>query len=650
MKRLAIGLIVVLITISILVSGLLIMAQTNWFAQALARQASQALQRELRLAGALQIDWSLHPRIHVPELTLANAAWAGERPLLQLQSAELTLDLPALLRGQLAIRDLFLKQPQLVLVRSPDGRRNWDGLSGRQGEGGRFQLTLDAVRIDDGRLDYADASQALEMELAVHTDAAAQAIEQLQVSGRGSRHEKAFELNLHGGPLLSITDTTQPYPISGWLRADKTALEGKGTLLQPLAPQRGDFQLALQGPNPADLHELLGLTLPDLPPYRLNGRLVFEQGLWHFEPFSGTVGDSDLSGKLTIHPGEPLRLEAELHSDQLDLDDLLPMFGATPATGEGESASIEKRQQAQAEQQNQEVLPKAPPDRSRLLDVDATVHFLGKRVNAPRKIPLEQVAFALRLQQGILRFDPLDFGTGGGAIKSQLILDVRQRPVQGELAAHLENVDLGNLLRDFGVPEGGFGTIQGSLNSRFAGESVKQALASADGALMLYMTHGQVDAVLVSLAGLDAGRAIMEQIFGSGPTEIECALTYLLAKDGQAKVERFLVATKNIDLTAAGAADLGKEEFDIALRGYPRSPSIGASDAPVHLSGHFADAHVSILSAELLERGALAALAALLAPPLAILPFINPGSGDDQQDVCTGLLAEAKKIDTAASK
>lgn len=235
MRRLAAGLIIALIALAALIGGLMAVAQTNWFAQLAAQQVSKSLQRQLDIAGPLQIDWSLHPRIHIPALTLANPDWADEHPMAHIVSAEVALDLPALLGGRLALTDLFLQEPYFVLARAQDGRRNWDGLTGRQGGGGAFHLTLDAVRIENGRLYYADATQALKMDLAVHTDAAAQAVEQLQVAGHGSRHGRPFELDLHGGPLLAITDKQQPYPVSGWLHAGQTALEGKGTLQQPLA-------------------------------------------------------------------------------------------------------------------------------------------------------------------------------------------------------------------------------------------------------------------------------------------------------------------------------------------------------------------------------------------------------------------------------
>ncbi|HEX5512955.1 MAG TPA: AsmA family protein, partial [Gammaproteobacteria bacterium] len=535
MSRLIKGLVIFLILVGALLVGLVLAAETTWFSHFVARQASARFDRQVTIGGPFEIDWSLHPRVRVPSLTIANVPWAGEKPLAEIATTDLLLDLTGLLRGRLAVDDLSLSQPRLTLVRAENGRSNWQELTEKRGPGGPSAVTLDKVRVRDGHIDFQDATQTLALNLAVQTTPTETGAERLHLVGTGTRRGRPFEFDLRGGPLLAVTDPSRPYPVAGTLQAGKTMLKGEGTLLRPAAPASGTFEVVLQGPNPAELHDLLGLTLPDLPPYQLQGHLTFEKDIWRFQKFSGTVGDSDLAGDLVIRPGKPLILETELTSRRLDLDDLLPALGAAPATGKGETASAEQKQKARTEKQDKDALPKARPDRSRLEGVEAWVRFRGERVNAPRKIPLERVSFTLNLKDGVLRFEPLTFGVGGGKINSQLTLDVRKQPVQGKVEARMQDVDLGNLLTDFGVPGGGFGTIRAKLDTRFAGESVKQAFASTDGSLLLYMTSGQVNAVLVSLAGLDAGQALIERFFGSGETKIECAFTHVKANDGLAK-------------------------------------------------------------------------------------------------------------------
>lgn len=362
MSRLVKGLVIVLLATVALLISLALAAETTWFAQFVARQASDKLHRQVTIDGPLDIDWSLHPRIQLPALTIANAPWAGQQPLAQIANTQFTLSLSSLLGGHVVIDNLLLHAPRLDLQRLGDGRSNWQELLGDQRPaGGGPAITVDTVQIRNGRLSLQDAGQALQLEVAVDTTPAENRPERLHVAGHGSRHGHAFELDVRGGPLLAVTSPSQPYPIAGTLRSGKTSLKAAGELLRPAAPERGQFTLALKGPNPADLHELLGLTLPDLPPYQLQGQLSFENNVWHFRQLSGTVGDSDLAGELLIKPGQPLVLEAELVSKRLDLDDLLPAVGAAPASGKGETASAQQKQQAKAQKQDEEALPRAPP-------------------------------------------------------------------------------------------------------------------------------------------------------------------------------------------------------------------------------------------------------------------------------------------------
>lgn len=650
MGRLAKGLLILPVIIVVLAGTLAAVAETAWFAGLLARRAGGALDREISVDGALDIDWSLRPRLRLPPLTIANPDWTDIQPMARLDGAEVTLDLTALARGRIALGDLLLIGPRLNLLRAADGRSSWDSLTG-DGSGGGPAVSLDTVRVRDGHLLLDDAAQALRLDLAIGTaPAASGAAERLQAAGRGSRRGAPFELDLQGGPLLALTDPDHSYPVAGWLRSQDTLLELDGSLRRPASPKSGAFRMTLRGPNPANLHDLLGLPLPDLPPYRLAGELRFADGVWTLRDFAGAVGDSDLAGDLTIRPGEPLAIEADLRSRRLDLDDIAPVFGAPPAAGGGETASPEQARQAQSQQQDDEVLPRREADRSRLQGVTAQLRFRGERVNAPRGIPLERVALTLRLTDGVLHADPLTLGVGGGRIESRVSYDTTRQPAQGTITAQARGVDLGDLLGDFGIPSGGFGTIRADLDTRFAGDNVKRAFGSADGSLLVYMTSGQVDAVLIALAGLDAGQALVAKLFGSGPTSIECAFMHMQAKEGVAAIERFLVATEKIDLRAGGSVNLGRETLDLALRGYPRDPTVGASDAPVRVEGRFADADISVLSDELLTRGAFAAVAALVAPPLAIIPFLNPGSGDEKEDVCAALTREAKDIEAGKQR
>src|SRR5690554_1708639 len=146
MKRLVIALAAILLIVVVLLVGLAASAESAWFARFLARQASGVLEREVRVEGALDIDWSLRPVIRLPPLAVANPEWAGSEPMLRLQAAETRVDLRQLLRGRLALEYVQLEQPRIHLLREAE-RSSWDGLTGEDEseDGGGFpELVVDA--------------------------------------------------------------------------------------------------------------------------------------------------------------------------------------------------------------------------------------------------------------------------------------------------------------------------------------------------------------------------------------------------------------------------------------------------------------------------------------------------------------------------
>src|SRR5690606_30702891 len=119
-------------------------------------------------------------------------------------------------------------------------------------------------------------------------------------------------------------------------------------------------------------------TLPYTTLFRsLDGRLTRDINgattTWHYDKFTGTVGDSDLAGNAAFTTGaeRPL-LAAELHSKRLDFDDLAGMIGGAPQTGAGETSNPELAAKAAEMKVRTRLLPNTPYrlDKLRAMDAD----------------------------------------------------------------------------------------------------------------------------------------------------------------------------------------------------------------------------------------------------------------------------------------
>jgi hypothetical protein len=66
----------------------------------------------------------------------------------------------------------------------------------------------------------------------------------------------------------------KPYPIDFKASIGNAGATVKGTFAEPLQLQGPDLTLSLQGSDLSKLFPLLGVALPETPPYRLTGHLI----------------------------------------------------------------------------------------------------------------------------------------------------------------------------------------------------------------------------------------------------------------------------------------------------------------------------------------------------------------------------------------
>ena len=71
------------------------------------------------------------------------------------------------------------------------------------------------------------------------------------------------------------------------------------------------------------------------------------------------------------------------------------------------------------------VLPQEPFSLEKLRVANANVKFRGERV-LTEKLPLEKITATLKLNDGVLTLEPLNFGVAGGNLVSQIRMDARQ--------------------------------------------------------------------------------------------------------------------------------------------------------------------------------------------------------------------------------
>lgn len=629
-------------------STLIFLWDWNWLKNPIEASVERQTGRSFSIDGDLDVDPGWRPRIVMNNVRLGNPSWARTPEMFSAERADFTLELRELLSGHLLFPEVALTAPRIELEVAPANESNWQlarpagGEAGQDGEpGARKGLpSIGVLRVDRGELAYFDPMQNTDVRVQVSTQMSGRS-GMLRLKAGGRLRTLDFEAEAEGGSLLALAETAAPYAFDARFRVGRTRGRLTGTVAGLQAFRSMRLQLDIAGETAADLHRLVGLALPDTPPYHLVGRLVHEGERWTLEDFRGRMGDSDLSGDTTVTytNGRP-HLAASLRSQTLDLDDLAGFIGATPGTGHGETASIEQKRRAALDKARSRVLPDRPVNLGRLRSMDADVRFTGLSLRR-RNTPLEDLEVRLVLDRGVLTLNPLNFGIAGGEITSQLVVDAREPNLSMQTRINFSRLDLARLLPGNSTVRSGAGLIGGRAELSGRGSSTAEILASTDGELGVAMRRGAFSNLLIEGLGLDAAEALRFLVGGDRTVRLRCAVMDLEARDGVLRSRSFVADTSDTNMQVEGTVSLRDEALDLTIRPLPKDFSPVALRAPLHLRGTFKDPDIRIDRRTVFRGGAAAVLGALVNPIAALLPLIETGPGKDED--CGALIAAVEQ-------
>lgn len=586
---------------------------------------------------ALDIDWSWQPVVTLEGLRIANAPWAEEPLMADVERLRVRVSLPALLRLRWELPEVAIIRPRVRLEQNKEGKANWDFTAGKVAAEAttpddRTEMPLIGdFLIEEGALSYRDQRKGIDFRSRISNVAARDTDRQVRVEGGGTIERKPFTLTLIAGSLMSLRADDNPYPVRLDLAAGGTELSLDGTMRDPIRLEGADFQLSLSGPDLAEIFPIFGIPTPTTAAYSLSGRMRRDEGLWRVDDLKGKVGESDLSGSVAINPRDEIpSIEAKLLSRQLRLIDLGGLIGLDPGA-EDPSASVAPPGK---------ILPDVPVELERLRAADMDVQFTGQNVVVPG-LPFREVDFRLILKEGQARLDPLRFKAEIGEIAGTVVLDGRRDVPIGEFDLAIRNLGLRPFFKGTRFEPETEGALAGRIQVRGTGGSLSDILGTSDGEAVLVMENGTLSHLLVELAGLDAAEALANLITGDDAINVRCFVSDFEVKKGMMQSRTLVLDTADTNIKGRLALDLGQERMDGRLEPQPKDVSPLSARVPITLGGTFKDPAVGVEGDKLaLKGGAAVALGVLLTPLAAIIPFLDAGGGEDSP--CRSLINQAQ--------
>ncbi|HEY0180083.1 MAG TPA: AsmA family protein [Dokdonella sp.] len=642
-------------------------------------KVSAAIGRPFEIRGDLAVHWRRAPHgwlpgpaISVADLVVGNPSWAKEREFAHVDGVDFRLSLLPLLAHRVTIRGLRVAKPTVHLEKRADGRNNWTfELADSGGSPSSWTPDLSVVGFDTGRVTLHDAADRLDVDVRIDPlgkpipfdeilgrepgDAASKAA----VRKRGG--EYAFGIEASGtyngarvsgtgktGGVLALRGGDQPFPLQADLRIGDVRIALVGTMTDPTALDAVDLHLRLAGDSMAHLYPVLGVALPDTPPFETDGHLTAtlrkNASTFTYADFNGRVGGSDLHGTVTYAQRSPRpKLDGKLRSDQLQVADLGPLIGldtgdkshATRATPPGGSDAPKRPA-------NGKVLPDDPFRTERWKVMDADVELDGKRIVHGAELPISDLRTHVVLDGGKLSLEPLDFGFADGRLRSNIALDGSTTPMRGELRMNARGLKLRELFPKMKTMQDALGELNADAALSATGNSVAALLGSSNGELKMVMDHGVVSRELMELAGLNLGNYVVVKLFGDEPVKINCAATDFVAKDGLMDARLAVIDTDNALIDLDGNVNFAAESMNLDITPHTKGLRVFSLRSPLYVRGTFADPNVGVHAGGLIARGGGAvALGVVATPVAALLPLIAP-SRDDDTSPCGELLQKIR--------
>ncbi len=584
---------------------------------AVSDRASEAAGRRVAIHGGLSIDfWSWTPQVLARDVVVDNVAWGARPEMARIDELYVRVRLKPLFLGRLEIDGLRLVGLD-ILLESNGEEANWrfgPSTSDDLAEGRGDFPVLHRLVVERGRIGYRSRQQGgpidIEIErLEIKTAGYEQPVE---LTGNGRYKGKLAELRGQLAPFRDLRDETVPYHVDLAGRVGETHLAARGGIRGPTGTSHIQLDVEMEGKTLAELHEWLELPLSETGPYALSGTLEQQGETWSLRGLQARLGDSEMQGDLRFLAYQtPLRIEANLKSDKVVLDDFAPFLG-------GDGAADRKPGKAGPQKRGggDRLLSNEPFPLAKLQRMNAAVRFAGKAIsNGP--LDVRNVEANLKLDGGNLVLEPLAFGLAKGQVRLHLRFDTKSQVPTLAAGVDVGGIDINALLSMIGVDSKSAGLVRGKVDFETRGRSQHELAANAAGGGILVMEGGRIENLLLEAVALDLQEALAQ--WASGDTSmarINCLAMPLPIRDGKLIADPWLFDTSDALVEIRGSVDLGTEAVNVTLKPYPKDFSLFNSLTAITIKGDLAKRTASVNA---LEAAGKLALKTLAAPFMAVL-------------------------------
>lgn len=543
--------------------------------------------RELVITGAVRPSFWPQLGVKTGPVSISNAAWSQEGPMLQAEALAISIDVAALMAGEVKITGVEAINPRIVLERSAEGAENW--VFGGGGAGGEVSaatpgvgqpFSLDKAIVQGGALVFVDHAagtrvelSGIEAEVAIpsYTGAA-------QVQMAAVRNGQSFQL---AATVAAFQDFLDGKVVETDLRLTAGAADVAFKGRAGHRPLEAEGDLTANFGDLAAISALAGqaVALPEgfgARDVRVSGAVTLT-----------TAGSLHLRGGAVVLDDNAFTMDADLTTDGARpklsakvVAAALKLASVSGGQGGGSSGGV----QAQG-------WPQDNMDVSGLAALDAAVAVTAESLDLGM-VKFGPSQLTVTIDRGRMVADIRKVAAYDGVISGNFVVNGRKGlSVGGDLS--FAGMALQPLLADFGGYQRLVGT--GDLRAKFlgSGASVDAIMRSLEGSGTVSLSNGEI-------LGLDVAgmlRTLDTSYVGEGQKTIFDSLAGSFAiAGGVLRNDDLLLKSPYITAKGVGTVGLGARDLEYRIRATALADDTGAGGltAPLLIKGPWADPKFSL--------------------------------------------------------
>lgn len=562
------------------------------------RAVEGATGRDLTISGDVGVSFWPVLGLRAEDVALANVEGGRAPAFLDARELDIGVELMPLLRREVVVRRLVLKQPRIALEVDGEGAPNWllrpasapSGSAPRSGEPAVSRAALREVRIIGGEASFFDARRGTGWVVGgVNVRSALNGLDQpMNVAGAVVYNERALELDLNIARPGALTAGALS-PLSLTLRSELLNASFEGQTIAASGELAG--LIRAEGPSLRQLAGWTGAPIQGgvgLESFAVAGRVAIGEGVFDFSNAGFAVDLIRGRGDFTLSHlrGKPY-LSGRLELFDFDLNPYLsgqaPAAPAPEAQVAAAAAPAEAAPAAVAEIAAAAPAPRAldvraapsetPIDFSGLSALNADLELITHAVLV-QHMRLDAGRLNLVINDGFLAATLHNMTLYGGEGRGRFEVDARA----SDLRMHYDLIFSGVSARPFLTAAANFTNIEGraelSLNLRTQGRTQTELISGVDGRAHLEVVSGVLHGVDLGGVSTTIRNALRgELIAPEAQTPFQGFSGTFAIADGVVGSGNLSFNTQALRIPGIGVIDLNARRADIRLA--PRSPRGG---------------------------------------------------------------------------